>query len=255
MKRVMICMLVFLLLASGCAQQQEDPFRVDTVVLIPVDPTDTPTEKPTELPVEAPTETPTEAPLEPEETTAPKKATSSKSTGSGSKKTSSGKNQISSTQKPQETKPPAVEPVLPPALAPEQPPYNPATYTVGELEHALLQEINRYRAEAEISELTMNEFLSGIAHLRAQEACVSWSHTRPDGRGYTSVLTDYGFENEITAELMIQDAADVDAAYYAAKLMGYKASRKDICTAEYTTAGIGVYAQDGITYVVCLLIG
>lgn len=256
MKRVVLCVLAFLLLGCGCAQTKEDPFRVDTVVVIPVDPTDPPTEEPTEHPTEAltvpPAETQTEAPTEPQETTAPKKTTSYKSSGG---KTSSGKNQSSSAQKPQETKPSAAEPVMPPALMPEQPPYNPAAYTVGELEHTLLQELNRYRLEAEIGELTMNELLCGVAHLRAQEACVLWSHARPDGRGYTSVLTDYGFENEQTAELMLQGSVDVDAAYYAAKWMGYKVSNKDICTAEYTTAGIGVYTHDGITYVVCLLIG
>ena len=46
MKRVILCTLAFLLLTCGCAQTQEDPFRVDTVVLIPVDPTEAPTEQP-----------------------------------------------------------------------------------------------------------------------------------------------------------------------------------------------------------------
>jgi len=259
MKRVILCTLALLLLTCGCAQTQEDPFRVDTVVLIPVDPTEAPTEQPTELYLQASAETSAEEPTvlltEPEEATAPKKITSYKSSGSGGKTSSSGKNQASSAQKPQETKPPVAEPALPPALAPEQPAYNPATYTIGELEHELLQELNHYRLDAEIGELEINERLSGIAHLRAQEACVLWSHTRPDGRGYTSVLSDYGFENEITAELMLQGSVDVDAACYVSKWMGYKVSRKDICTADYTTAGIGVYTQEGTTYVVCLLIG
>lgn len=250
MKRVVLCTLALLLLTAGCAQAQEDPFRVDTVVLIPADPTQAPTEAPTEIATETPTETPTEAATQPRETTAPKKAASYKSTGSG-------KIQSSSAQKPQETKPSEAEqiPVLPPALTPEQPPYNPSTYTVGELEHGLLQELNRYRLDAELGELVLDERLSGVAHLRAQEASVLWSHTRPDGRGCTSVLTDYGFENEATAELMVRGFPDCDAAYYAAKWMGYKTSHKDICSADYTTAGIGVYTQEGNTYVVCLLIG
>ena len=246
MRRVILCVLASLLLCSGCAQTQEDPFRVDTVVLIPADPTQAPTDEPKEIC----TEVLTEAPTEPQETTAPQKTTSYKSTGSGM-------NQSSAAQKPKETKPPAAEqiPALPPALAPEEAPYNPSAYAVGELEHGLLQELNRYRLDAEIGELTMDTRLSGVAYLRAQEASVLWSHTRPDGRGYTSVLTDYGFEDDAAAELMVRGFPDCDAAYYAAKWMSYKSSNKDISNADYTTAGIGVYNQEEITYVVCLLIG
>ena len=255
MKRVILCVLA-LLLCCGCAQTQEDPFRVDTVVLIPVDPTAPPTEEPTEVSVETTTEMPTELSTEPEETTAPKKTTSYKGTSSGGNSSSSSKNPVSTTEKPQESKPPVAEqtPALPPVVSPEQP-YNPATYTMGELEYAILQELNRYRLENELGTLIINERLSGIAHLRAQEASVLWSHTRPDGRGYTSVLTEYGFENEVTAELMIQGFAEADAAYYVAKWMGYKTSHGDICNGAFTTAGIGVYSSEGITFVVCLLIG
>ena len=250
MKRAILCVLV-LLLTCGCAQTQEDPFRVDTVVLIPADPTQAPTEAPTEQPTEEPTQPPTEAPIqpptEPEETTAPKV--------SAYKNPSSGKYPSSNPQKPQENKPVVPEPVLPPALTPEQPPYNPLSYAVGEKEHALLLEINRHRLEAGIEEVTLDDRLSGIAYLRAQEACVVWSHTRPDGRGYTSVLTDYGYEPAITSELMIYGSVEFDAAHYVGKWMGYKYSRRDICTADFTTAGIGIYTQDGNTFVVCLLIG
>ena len=251
MKRVILCVLA-LMLCCGCAQTQEDPFRVDTVVLIPVDPTAPPTETPTEAPTEAATEMPTEPPTEPEETAAPEKTTSYKSPGSGSKTSSSGRKPASTTEKPKETAPPVAEQT--PAVSPEEP-YNPSTYTVGELEHTILQELNRCRLENELGTLTINERLSGIAHLRAQEASVLWSHTRPDGRGYTSALTDYGFENEVTAELMLQGFDEADAAYYVAKWMGYKTSHGDICNGAYTTAGIGVYSSEGITFVVCLLIG
>lgn len=255
MKRVVLCVLA-LLLCCGCAQTQEDPFRVDTVVLIPVDPTDAPTEASIEVATETPTEVPTEAPTEPTDPTEAKNTTSYKSTGSGGKTSSSGKKPSSTVGKPRETQPPLIEsaPLLPPALTPEQAPYNPSTYAVGELERALLQELNHHRLEAGIGELTINERLSGIAYLRAQEASVVWSHTRPDGRGYTSALTDYGFDSGVTAELMVQGSVDFDAVYYTAKWMSYKASRKVICNAEYTTAGIGIYSQEENTFVVCLMI-
>ena len=55
MKRVALCFLAVMLLTCGCAQTQEDPFRIDTVVYIPVDPTDAPTEATTESATEEPT--------------------------------------------------------------------------------------------------------------------------------------------------------------------------------------------------------
>lgn len=251
MKRVVLCVLA-LLLFCGCAQAQEDPFRVDTVVLIPVDPTVPPAETPAEALTEAATEMPTELPAEPEENAVPEQTAADRSTG---KFFTPGKIAASTVEKPQETKPPAAEqtPALPPALSPEQPPYNPATYTLSELEHMVLQELNRHRLENGLGELVINERLSGIAYLRAQEASVLWSHTRPDGRGYTSALTDYGFENELTAELMFQGPADVDTGYCVAKWMSYKASRRDICNGDFTTAGIGIYSNEKNTFVVCLL--
>ena len=260
MKRVALCLLAVMLLGCGCAQTQEDPFRVDTVVLIPVDPTDAPTEEPTEEPTEAPTKeptaVPTEEPAESKETTAPK-TTSYKSTASGGKTSSSGKNQSTAVQKSKETQPPATEPalMLPPAFSPAEPPYNPSSYIIGELEHALLHELNMRRLEAGAGELTINERLSGIAYVRAQEVSILWSHTRRDGSDYTDALSDYGFECSNTAELMVYVAGNGDAAAIAAKMMRSESHRESVCSGDFSAAGIGIYRVEGVTYLVCLLAG
>ena len=250
MKRVILCVLA-LLLMCGCAQTQEDPFRVDTVVLIPVDPTEAPTEAATEEPTEAPTEAPVEETELPTETTASKVTTSYKSSSSN-KGSSGSKNPSSTSQKPKET-----EPVWtpPPALSPEEPPYNPSTYVIGELEYAMLQELNAYRLELGLGELAIHERLSGVACLRAQEVSVTHNSIRPDGSDYTTALETYGFQCNGSAELIIYATGEADAAHFAAKWMSSQVHREKICTAEYTTAGIGVYTDAGIVYLVCLLIG
>lgn len=258
MRRFAIWLLIAALMLGGCSSaQQEDPFRVDTVVQIPVDPTDAPTEAPTEPATEAPAEEAAEASTEPEETTAPKTNTSSNgsSSGKGSSggKTSSGKTQT------KETEPPATETVpaetLPPTEAPTEPPYDPSSYSIGSLEYALLDELNACRAEAGEGELTISGKLSGIAWLRAKEAVSHWSHTRPDGRDFTSALSDYGYSYGSVVELMIHSTGDGDAAWVVEKWMNTKSHSANICSSEFSQVGIGVYRSGGVTYVVCLLVG
>lgn len=294
MKRLIIGLLIAVLAFSGCSSaRQADPYRVDTVVHIPVDPTDAPTEEPTdattEPPTEAPIEAPTDAPTEPKETTS-KKTTSSASSSSGKGSTSSGKSSTSSgkgssssskgssssssknnstskkepaaTQPPKATEPPATAApeTLPPETVPPtekaaEPPYNPASYGVGGLEYAIVGELNASRVDAELSELSLDGYLSGIAYLRAKEASSSWSHTRPDGRSYKSALSDYGYGYGAAAELMVYVAGSGDAASITAKWMNSESHRENILSGSFSTAGIGVYNAGGMTYVVCLLIG
>ena len=258
MKRFALCVLAALLMLSGCAQSQEDPFKVDTVVRIPVDPTDEPTNEPTAAPTETPTEEATEAPAEetaePEETEAKKTAATSKSsTSSSSKKNSSTSKKDTSTKKenkPKETEPPAIE-TEPPA----EEDYDPTSYELGDLEYDLLDALNANRTEAEAGELDLSRWLSGIAYLRAKEASKAWSHTRPDGRDYESALADYGYGYDAVAELMVYTPGDGDAETIVGKWMDSKTHKKNICSDAFGTAGIGVYSKSGVTYVVCLLVG
>ena len=274
MKRNMIWLLAAALIFSGCAAAQDDPFRVDTVVQIPVDPTEVPTEPETEAPIEAateaPTEEPTEAPTEPEETTAKKttaSATSSSSqkssTSSSKSSTSSSKNSSSEKTRTTATQPPVTEPPATAApetipvetVSPTEPPYDPSSYGIGGLEYALLDKLNAYRAEAGVAGMSISGKLSGIAYLRAQEASSSWSHTRPDGRGYTSAMSDHGYGYGTSAELMVYVSGSGDAASIAAKWMSSDSHSANILSGSFSTVGIGAYCSGGMTYVVCLLVG
>lgn len=256
MKRVALCFLAVMLLTCGCAQKQEDPFRVDTVVYIPVDPTDAPMEATIESATEEPTEESTEAPTAPKETEQ-KKTTSYKGSNSGksssSGTTSSGKTQTKATE------PPVTETVpvetAPPTEAPTEPPFNPASYNVGSLEYAILDEMNAYRKDMAVPELSLSGKLSGIAYLRAQEICTSWSHTRPDGRSYTSAMADYGYGFGMSAELLVYASGSGDPVSMVAKWMGSETHRANILSTSFAKVGIGVYRTGGMTYVACLLVG
>ena len=243
MKRTALCLLAAVLLLSGCAATREDPFRVDTVVRIPVDPTQAPTEAPTEVPTAPPTEAVTEAPTEPLATEAPKKTSSSKG--------SSGKSSSGKPEKTKATEPPATD-------APTDPPlpasYDPSAYSIGSLEYDLLDAINAYRIENGAGELSINGRLSGIAYVRAREGVAAWSHTRPDGSSYTSALSDYGYSYGAVTELMVRISGS-DANAVMEKWRESKSHSKSLLSSDYDTVGIGIFYSGGRAYLVCLLVG
>lgn len=274
MKRnTMIAVFLCGVLLTGCGQA-ENPYRVDTVVRIPVDPTDAPTEAPTE-PEEPPASTETDestetqAPTEVTEgntessgkkTTSSPKSSSTTKTSTGSKKSDSAvKQESTKTTEAAEPEQTAVPETEPPAEASEttaqtEPPYDPSDYSVGSLEKAILKEMNAYRVEAGLNELSISRKLSGIAALRAEEALAVWSHTRPDGRSYTTAMSDYGYGFGTSAENLAHASGSGDAAAMVAKWMDTD-SKDNILNENFATAGIGVYRSGGVTLVAVLLVG
>lgn len=137
---------------------------------------------------------------------------------------------------------------------PTEVPYNPQNYSVGSLEKSILKELNVCRAEAGLDELSISKWLSGIAALRAWEAAALWDHTRPDGRNYATAMTDYGYAYSISSENLAYAAGSGNAAAIVGKWMN-TAGRENILNNNFTTAGIGIYSEGGVTYIVSLLVG
>lgn len=299
MKRAMILVLLALLLA-GCGGA-EDPYRVDTVVYIPADPTQTPTEimmqnaeaasvQTEAAPTEAesaetePSAVETELPeTEPEATEAAKKSTTGKKSTSSKKNTSGKKDTSAKATEPPTTEstvteppvtempvtePPATQPPATEAPAPEPPAeappatepeptapplYDISGYSVGSLEKSMKDAINAHRSEAGLSELSLSSRLSAIASCRSYEISQVWSHTRPDGRSYKTVLSDYGYGGS-AQELLVYVSGSGDGAAIIEKWMNSD-SHKELLLGGYSTVGIGIYRAGGYTYVTCLLVG
>lgn len=276
MKRMMIALLCLLLLLTGCGR--EDPYRVDTVVRIPVNPTEE--TRPPETEPEAtppvtelaePTETePEETELPTEPATEPTEAKKPSGGGSGGRKPSSDKGN-SSGQKPNPTEPPRTEPAEEGAepsqteiaptdthetAVPETEPqiYDISGYSPGSLEYAVADALNAAREAEGLSALTMDTRLSAIASCRAWEISQVWSHTRPDGRHYTTVLGDYGYAASSVTELLLYHSGGNDGAAIAARWMESESHRTAILSG-YRLAGIGIYRAGGTVYVCCLLVG
>ena len=270
MKRIMIVMACLLILLTGCGR--EAPYRVDTVVRIPVNPTEETRPPETEPEATPPVTELTEPPeTEPEETelptepaTEPTEAKNPSGGGSGGRKPPSDKGN-SSGQKPNPTEPPQTEPAAEETEAPAEPSeteapetepqiYDISGYSPGSLEYAVADALNAAREAEGLSALTMDTRLSAIASCRAWEISQVWSHTRPDGRHYATVLGDYGYAASSVTELLLYHSGGNDGAAIAARWLESESHRTAILSG-YRLAGIGIYRAGGTVYVCCLLVG
>lgn len=224
MRRLWITALLALVL-TGCKVQVD--WKPDIIVDIPLNPTDPPamTQPAETAPPE--TEAPTDAPTEP-------------LVNDDDGKTPA-KDPVQTTQ------PPTAEP------ATEAPAYDPAGYSAGSLDRAVAETVNTERMTAGLDVLTLDPRLCAIASVRARELAVSWSHTRPDGSGWQTVLTQYGYGHAQAAENLWFGAGG--GASIVGKWMGSEAHRGNILS-DSAAIGVGSYTSpDGVTYVAAIFAG
>ena len=239
MRRTIVIFCMSAILLAGCHQAYENPYRVDTVVRIPVDPTEMSTNPPATEPPPAETE--------PETTEAPKKTT-----GSATKKNTAGKGTSSGGKTkptvPKETKPPETVP-------PTEAPFEPEVYVPGAMEYQILEYINLNRSVEGMEALPMDLDLSTMAAIRSYEVSQVWSHSRPDGRDFASVLEDYGYSCSITAENIIYSTGEGEASVLVDKWMSSDAHCANILSDQFSCAGVGMYHTGGTTYITVLFAG
>lgn len=256
MRKITAFMLIFVLVfqLAGCSLlgMEEDQYRTDTVIYIPADPTTEATE-----PVAEPEET------EPEKTET--KASTSKpatSTSSSKKNNTTSKNPTTSTVATSPATEATTEPVTEATTEATTLPtetenqlYDISGYVVGVLETAMMDQVNSHRREVGLGELSKNTRLCAIASARAYEACLSWSHTRPDGRSYTTVVEDYDFSCSTLGENLLYTSGGEDGATLVSKWMGADSNRDNLMYQGFTTIGIGIYEANGYVFIACLLAG
>lgn len=271
---VFICGVCLAAWLTGCAPQGLLP-EPDTVVQIPLHPTQAPAPSETAGSTQPPVPEETGNSMETSSTETNDSGKSSggrkRPSGSGKSSTKAGRSSDETTPRatvpletdpafqtevPEQTQVPATEPAQaetaaePAAQSDEL--YDISGYTAGSLEYAVLDQINTCRAEAALAPLAMDERLCAIASARAFEISQSWSHTRPDGRWFGTVLADYGYSAGSVGEVLAYATAP-SADAIVAKWME-SGSTRDSLTGDYTTAGVGIYCTGGVTYLACLLV-
>ncbi len=101
--------------------------------------------------------------------------------------------------------------------------------------------VNIERADAGLAPLTMDATLSAAAQVRAQEIDVSFSHTRPDGTSCFTVLKEFGIGYRACGENIAKGSPS--PARVVEGWMNSAGHRANILSANFTTIGVGVFAD------------
>lgn len=148
---------------------------------------------------------------------------------------------------------PATEPVTEPT---RHPVYSISGHSIGALEYSLLDAINAQRAAEGLPMLTMDATLCALAAIRSYECVENFSHIRPDGRSAFTVLSDYGYYIWSDLDERIHYGTSGLGAGTIVKGWMYNADfSASILSETYTHIGIGVYTENGLTYITCFFAG
>lgn len=112
--------------------------------------------------------------------------------------------------------------------------------------------INNYRKSNNLTSLKLSDKLCEIAEIRAKEASIKWSHTRPNGLGIDSLLNDSDINWTIIGENLAkcENAAPqeiIDA------WMNSKIHRENLLNSRYKYCGIAEYQNSEIRYISIIL--
>ncbi len=128
-----------------------------------------------------------------------------------------------------------------------------AAATVSGLRAEIFEKTNAFRTENGLTALSYNNDLQAAANTRAQESAVQFNHVRPDGsEAYTVVTVDYNItgENLIQAENRIVTA---DTLMETWKNSG--THRMNLLHPSYKSMAVGIYQENGMTFVSQVFIG
>ena len=110
----------------------------------------------------------------------------------------------------------------------------------------VLQLVNQERANAGLSALTTNATITSAANKRAQETAQSFSHTRPNGSSFSTVLKEYGVPFRAAGENIAygqKTPQEVVTGW-----MNSPGHRANILKSSFGKIGIGVYQTNGVIY-------
>ncbi|WP_411335246.1 CAP domain-containing protein [Ruminococcus gauvreauii] len=105
--------------------------------------------------------------------------------------------------------------------------------------------VNAERAKAGLNALAIDESIASAALVRAKETETSFSHTRPDGRTFSSVLTDMGISFRGAGENIAWGQRTPEEVMNG--WMNSDGHRANILNAKFTKIGVGYYQNSAGT--------
>ena len=107
--------------------------------------------------------------------------------------------------------------------------------------------VNEERAKAGLNPLTLQKDITEAAQVRAIETVTSFSHTRPDGRHFTTALNEAGVSYRGAGENIAWGQKTPEQVMNG--WMNSAGHRANILNAKYTSIGIGYYQNSaGVNY-------
>ena len=110
----------------------------------------------------------------------------------------------------------------------------------------VLQLVNQERAKAGLSALTSTPELQAAATKRAQETVQNFSHTRPNGTQWSTVLKEYNVPNMRSGENIAMGQRTPQEVVTA--WMNSPGHRANIMNGSFGRLGVGVYESNGRLY-------
>ncbi len=128
---------------------------------------------------------------------------------------------------------------------PNQPDMEQGTQNQG-LSRQVFDLVNTERAKAGLSPLAYSDRISQAATIRAKEITGSFSHTRPGGSSFSTVLDEAGVSYREAGENIAYGQKTPEAVMR--DWMNSSGHRANILNGSYTTMGVGFYEVNGTGY-------
>lgn len=111
----------------------------------------------------------------------------------------------------------------------------------------IVELVNEERAKAGLAPLTLKEDITEAAQVRATETVQSFSHTRPDGRHFSTALTEAGVSYRGAGENIAWGQKTPEQVMEG--WMNSEGHRANILNEKYTSIGVGYYpSANGVNY-------
>lgn len=104
---------------------------------------------------------------------------------------------------------------------------------------AVVELVNAERAKAGLSPLSVHEGVAEAANTRAHEIKNTFSHTRPDGSSFSTVLTQAGISYRSVGENIAYGQSSPEAVMQS--WMNSSGHRANILNRDFTSIGVGHY--------------
>ena len=152
------------------------------------------------------------------------------------------------------TLPETVPPSVTDPVSQRHDPKEPERYRVSQKERELLDQIHAMRNQKNLPQLAEDLLLGGLAYLRASELEEAFSHVRPDGSNYATVMTEYGYAVAASGETILKCEDWYPGVYILEDWLSSRVTSEVLTNPIFTHVGVGILESNGRLYVVCLLI-